>query len=167
MNDISKEMVFDVEAFLAGNVHCPFWHGMNRDQLVAMAGEPEAVSVVSRKADGPGILKYGSIEFHFDDGSGLGLYLIHFDVLDPVVGSGGLHVVPGIFAPRLGVGEASKFLSSQGVLYEVVRDSLGFHVIHVGSHVDLIFEENDRDGSKIELFEVSIRPERRLPCASR
>lgn len=43
------------------NIHL----GMNRDEVVAVLGEPDAVGGSSRKYKTPGIYRYGEIEYHF------------------------------------------------------------------------------------------------------
>ena len=54
--------------------------GMTREEVVAVLGKPDDVSVLSRGQRLPAIYKYGEIELHFEPGNVGRLYMAYTEV---------------------------------------------------------------------------------------
>ncbi len=53
---------------------------MTREEVVAVLGKPDDVSVLSRKDRPPAIYKYGEIELYFEPGNAGALYMVYTEV---------------------------------------------------------------------------------------
>jgi hypothetical protein len=54
--------------------------GMTREEVVAVPGKPDDVSVPSRRDRPPAIYKYGEIELHFEPGDAGTLYMAYTEI---------------------------------------------------------------------------------------
>jgi hypothetical protein len=54
--------------------------GMTREEVVAVLGKPDDISVLSRRDRPPGIYKYGEIELYFEPGNSGRLYMAYTEV---------------------------------------------------------------------------------------
>ena len=54
--------------------------GMTREEVVAVLGKPDDVSVLSRRDSPPAIYKYGEIELYFEPGNAGTLYMAYAEV---------------------------------------------------------------------------------------
>jgi hypothetical protein len=54
--------------------------GMTREEVVSVLGQPDDVSVVSRKERRPAIYKYGDIELYFGPEEAGTLYMVYTEV---------------------------------------------------------------------------------------
>jgi hypothetical protein len=54
--------------------------GMTREEVVAVMGKPDDVSVLSRREHLPGIYKFGEIELYFEPGDSGRLYMAYTEV---------------------------------------------------------------------------------------
>jgi hypothetical protein len=113
-------MVLALRDFLATGVVAGVPFGCDRQQLEAVAGEPEATGGVSRKHRQPVIWKYGDVELRFSRVSG-GLDMIHIDRFSSNEGApqgwGGLRVDPWVIRERMSRDELLQALDGAGLAY--------------------------------------------------
>jgi len=133
MNVSLKEFI---ETGRFGPVHL----GMNRAQVERSLGAPDDVGWGSRKHRQPAIWKYGDVEFHFGR-EGDALFLIHLDEFDVPSGGKFVGLDPWVIRGSLTLLEAEKYLTRNGIDYEVADYPLEDDAlcIKTGAGVKLIF----------------------------
>jgi hypothetical protein len=107
-----------VDAITSG-LPSPLRIGMSPGELVAVLGSTEYVVERSRYDRAPAILKYGDLEFHFED---RGLARLFSDVFVIPTGTDELVVEPGWIARSLLLSHAEDRLAALGVAYRVDDD---------------------------------------------
>jgi hypothetical protein len=143
-----------VDAITSG-MPLPLRIGMSPDELVAVLGSTELAVERSRRDPSPAILKYGDLEFHFEDG---GLVRLFSDVFVVPTGTDALVVEPGWIAQGLLLSHAEDRLAALGAAYRVDDDrwNEGCVDLMVGQCSSMKFRITPADGEREGLVCFSV-----------
>lgn len=148
----------NLKEFLRTGQFGPVTFGMHQDQVINILGQPDDTSIPPRRKRRPDILKYGTMELHFDDQADYKLFLIFADHLEHFSGGNRLELDPWVLRGHLSRPEVEDALRQAEISFsEFTPLSTDLEGIRTEAGVELTFvldpAENELGGG---FFSISL-----------